>query len=358
MAGQFSADVMVPFLAWHSQAEVGAVFNRFELEEAGLAPAVRLPLPRPLLFDAWNALAFPRPELFSAALRKVDIVHIPFPAAPPVKAPLAVSVHDAGFALFPAAYPRRGLRYHDKALERVAQRADVVIAGSQAAAQEIVTHSPIGADKVRVVPYGVDHRRATATETETALHRYGLADAPYVFWVGSLEPRKNVGTLVRAFARLVEANSVPHRLVLAGPLGWLHQGLISDQERSLLGDRLRTLGFVNDADLRALYAGASLFAFPSLHEGFGIPVLEAMVQGAPVVCSDIASLEEVTGGAAILLPALDVERWAGVIGEVAADDERRSSLKAAGYLRASQFSWEKTAGETHAIYEELVGVEL
>jgi len=153
----------------------------------------------------------------------------------------------------------------------------------------------------------------------------------------------------------VRAGELPHRLVLAGPLGWRHQGLISDQDRAVLGDRLLVVGPVGDPDLRALYAGASLFAFPSTHEGFGLPVLEAMVQGAPVACSDIEALREVTGGAAVLVPADDPVRWAETVTEVVSDEGRAASLRAAGYERAKEFSWEKMARATHAVYEELVG---
>lgn len=354
MAGQFSPDVVVPFSAWHRRAQVEAVFERSGLQEASLAPVVRLPLPRPALFDAWNAWAGPGPTLLSPSLRTADLVHNPFPAAPPVKVPLVVTVHDAGFALFPTSYPRRGLKFHVKALQRIAERADIVITGSQAALDEIVANSPISRDRVRVVAHGVDHRKATPEETAAALRRHRLDDAPYVMWVGSLEPRKNIGALVKAFVRLAGANELPHRLVLVGPLGWLHQGLITEQERAFLGDRLRSLGTVSENDLRALYAGASLFAFPSVHEGFGLPVLEAMVQGAPVVCSDIASLAEVAGGAAVLVPPSDVEGWARAIGEVAGDAGRREAMIAAGHRWAAQFSWDRTARETHAIYQELV----
>jgi glycosyltransferase involved in cell wall biosynthesis len=293
--------------------------------------------------------------LFSRSVRNADIVHNPFPSAPPVKVPLVVTVHDAGFALFPESYPRRGLRFHQRALERTSERADLVITVSQAALEEVAAHSPISRDRLRVVYQGVDHQRAAAAEIEPVLLRHRLADAPYVLWVGSLEPRKNVDALVKAFLVLAESNAVPHRLVLVGPLGWLHQGLISDRERGLLGDRLRALGAVSDDELRALYAGADLFAFPSLHEGFGLPVLEAMAQGTPVACSDIAALAEVSGGASVLLPPTDIGAWATAIADITSDAARRATLAAAGYERAGQFSWERTARETHAIYEELVG---
>ncbi|HTW07130.1 MAG TPA: glycosyltransferase family 1 protein, partial [Acidimicrobiales bacterium] len=241
------------------------------------------------------------------------------------------------------------------ALDGVAQRAARVITGSQAAKAEIVANSAVPLERVRVVANGVDHRLATQDEVAGALRRHDLEGAPYVLWVGSLEPRKNVATLVRAFARLAAGRQVPHRLVLVGPLGWLHDELVPQEPARQLGDRLRTLGAVSDRDLRALYAGASLFAFPSLHEGFGMPVLEAMAQRTPVVCSDIAALAEVSGGSAVLVPPCDVEAWASALGELASDEAGRVTLGAAGFDWAAQFTWERMAQQTYAIYQEVAG---
>jgi glycosyltransferase involved in cell wall biosynthesis len=142
------------------------------------------------------------------------------------------------------------------------------------------------------------------------------------------------------------------RLALVGPTGWNGRDLVDRSERQRLGDRLRWLGRVDDADLRALYAGARLFAFPSLHEGFGLPVLEAMVQGTAVVCADIAVLREVSGGAARLVPPEDTEAWSAALSELLADDAGRAELAAGGLRRAAQFSWEATVRATREVYVE------
>jgi alpha-1,3-rhamnosyl/mannosyltransferase len=175
-----------------------------------------------------------------------------------------------------------------------------------------------------------------------------------VLWVGSLEPRKNVGTLVAAFARLVASTAVPHRLVLAGPSGWLVEGLIPERERRRLGERIRVVGRVSDADLRALYGGADVFALPSRHEGFGLPALEAMVQGTPVLGADIPALREVTGGAARLVPADEVGAWHLALEALLGDDTGRTALAEAGRRWATRFSWERTVRETRAVYAELL----
>jgi alpha-1,3-rhamnosyl/mannosyltransferase len=181
-----------------------------------------------------------------------------------------------------------------------------------------------------------------------------------VFWLGSLEPRKNVAVLVSAFAQLLAAQpDLPHRLVLAGSSGWLEEGLVPPREQAVLRqrDRLRVLGPVPDDQLRALYAGAALFAFPSRHEGFGLPVLEAMAQGTPVLCADIPALREVAGGAARLVPPMDVEAWVAALGDLlegAAHDpaDITQPMAAAGRARAASLSWERCIGSTHAVYTE------
>jgi glycosyltransferase involved in cell wall biosynthesis len=351
----FPEDTLVPFVAWHRRQEIQAAYRAAGLLEAGTPAPIRLPLPRPILYDSWHLLGGPQLRLFSPALGRVDLIHAPSTAVPPAGSrPLVVSIHDMAYLLFPETYPRRGLRFHAQGIRAATRRADLVITGSRAAAEEIDRYTDISPERVRIVPYGVSSTVAGAEEVTTTLARFDLAGRPYVLWVGSLEPRKNVTTLVMAFARLVAGGSWPHRLVLAGPSGWLVDGLIPDHERHLLGDRLRLVGRVSDVDLRALYAGAEVFAFPSRHEGFGLPVLEAMAQGTPVLCADIPALREVTDGAARLVPATDVGAWHEALEEVLGDDRLRSELASAGRKRVGDFSWERMTEATHAVYCELV----
>jgi alpha-1,3-rhamnosyl/mannosyltransferase len=243
-------------------------------------------------------------------------------------------------------------------LAAAARRADLVITVSRSAAAEIEAHSAISADRLRIVPKGVDHVVATPEETAAARTRLGLDGAPYLLWVGTLEPRKNVTTLVQAFARVVESGEAGDlRLVLAGPSGWLSRDLVPGPVLDRLGGpgpdgRVRLLGQLAEPQLRALYAGATLFVLPSRHEGFGLPVLEAMVQGTPVVCADIAALREVAGDAARFVAPDDVDGWAGALGRLIGDDAARRQLSEAGRTRAAQFSWEQTVRQTRAVYAE------
>ncbi len=317
---------------------------------------VRLPLPRPVLYEAWNTAGWPPLRRLAPALAGIDLVHAPSVAVPPRdRVPLVVTVHDVAPALFPEAFPRHGRWFHARGLAAAARRADLVITVSQAAAAEIAAHTKIPAERVRVVPNGVDHVLATAAEVAAARRHHGL-EAPYLLWCGTVEPRKNLATLVHAFADLVgSGRAADHLLVLAGPAGWLSDDLIPASVRDRLGERVRLLGQLAEADLRALYAGATVFALPSRHEGFGLPVLEAMVQGTPVLAADIAALREVAGGAARLV-APDRRRgvgrrpWRTTI----ADDGARRDLAEAGRTRAAAFSWEHTVRLTHAVYSEVL----
>jgi glycosyltransferase involved in cell wall biosynthesis len=377
----FPDDSVLAFTARHPRAEIDAAWQATTgaggaTGAAGARP-IRLPLPRAMLYEGWNTFGVPRLGWLAPELNGIDLVHAPSVAVPPRgRAPLIVTVHDVAPALFPQSFPRHGRWFHARGLAATARRADLVITVSHAAAAEIVAHSDISPDRLRVVPNGVDHIEASAQEIGAAAARHGLTGVPYILWVGTLEPRKNVATLVRAFAELLESGrAADHRLILAGPTGWLSNDLIPASLLARHGGHgghggpggqggpggpdgsIRLVGQVGDSELRALYAGATLFALPSLHEGFGLPVLEAMAQGTPVVCSDIAALREVVGEAAAarLVPPDDVDGWAGALADLIDDGDARRRMGRAGRDRAAAFSWERTIRETRQVYAEAVG---
>ncbi len=346
------AVTLLPFVAWHRRSRVHTALVEHGL--GGLDPAV-LPLPRPLLYDAWHLLRRPRLDR-SRRLADADLVHAPSVAVPPrTRAPLVVTAHDAAPLVFPDTYPRRGRRFHAQGLAAAAERADLVITVSHAAADELAEYTEIPAERVRVVPNGVGLEIATDAEVVGARRALGIDDAPYVFWVGSLEPRKNVGLLVDAFARWASSSDLPHRLVLAGPAGWVENPDAVLAPARALGDRVRTVGRIGDATARALYRGADLFAFPSRHEGFGIPVLEAMAQSTPVMAADIPPLREVAANAAVFLPPDDLDAWADALGRLLLDGAERARLGAAGRHRAQHYSWKRCAEATRAVYREALG---
>lgn len=341
MPRMFPGDEVIAFTALHSRRDVDAAFRA-----AGVAAEGRvLRLPRPLLYDAWPTIGMPGiPREWG-----VELVHAPSLAVPPrSNVPLVVTVHDAAAALFPDAFPPRGRRFHRSGMKAAARRADVVLTVSEAAAQEIVDNSGIRPERIRVVHNGVSPRTVEPSRRREILARFGLRDETYVFWVGSLEPRKGVDTLVDAAAELRRRQGAPaFRLVLAGYDGWLRPQLDARE--------VVQLGRVSDEELWALYSGAAVFAFPSIHEGFGLPTVEAMSQGAPVLASDIAALREVTAGAAVLVPPADVDRWASALGDLLESTDERERLAAAGRARSAELSVEAMISGVREVYRDVTG---
>ena len=182
----------------------------------------------------------------------------------------------------------------------------------------------------------------------------GLGDDPYVLWVGTLEPRKNLPLLLDAFRAVVRAGR-PERLVIVGPDGWRGGPRAVAAAAEDLGDRVRFMGAVRADRLNALYAGATLFAFPSIHEGFGLPVLEAMAQGVAVLASDIPVLREVGGPAAAYVPPTDSGAWAETLVELLNDESRRHRMGAAAREWATEFTWEQSIRGTRRCYREVLG---
>ncbi len=342
---------VVPFVARHRRGDIDAALGAFGL--ADLEP-VSLLVPRPVLYDTWNVLGVPPLGFLHPLLRNVDVVHAPSLAVPPRSgAPLVVTAHDAATLVFPETYPRRGRWFHSRGFRATARRADLVITPTRAAAEEIVAHTAIDSDRLRVVAHGVEQRQVSAGIVDATRSTLGLGDRPYVLWVGTLEPRKNLPLLLEAFAAVVRAG-LPEQLVIVGPPGWSGGPRAVGVAAEGLGDRVVFTGAVRDDRLAALYRGASLFAFPSQHEGFGLPVLEAMAQSAPVVCSDIPVLREVGGSAARYVPPTDAGAWGETLVELLGDDSARARMAAAGREWASRFTWARCIRQTRACYQEVL----
>ncbi|HEX2737613.1 MAG TPA: glycosyltransferase family 1 protein, partial [Acidimicrobiia bacterium] len=264
------------------------------------------------------------------------------------------TVHDAAPVLFPHTFPRRGRWFHARGIAAAARHADLVITVSNAAADELVAHTPIARARIRVVHNGVDQREVPDREVAATRAALGLGEDPYVLWVGTLEPRKNLPTLLAAFRKVVAAPDLRHQLLIVGPTGWRENNEVARAAR-LLGDRVRLVGAVRGDQMAAVYRGADLFAFPSRHEGFGLPVLEAMAQRRAVVAADIPAIREVAADAATLVPPDDIDLWAGALTWLLRDPAVRSELGERGRVRATQFSWDRCAAGTRAVYAEAIG---
>jgi len=269
-----------------------------------------------------------------------DLVHAPSLAVPPAgERPLVVTVHDLVFLRTPEHLTRRGVAFHRRGLELARREAAVLIALTEWGRADLVAEG-VDPAVVHVAPHGVDVPPAPDAGTaESTLARLGVR-VPFVLFVGTLEPRKGVPDLLDAHARLRGGGHADLQLVLAGPPGW---GPAPDVDRS----GVVALGPTGGSDLDVLFRSAGALALPSRYEGFGLPVVEAMGRGCPVVCSDAACLPEVAGGAAELVPVGDVGALADALDAVLGDGARRERLAAAGRARAADFTWAASA-EAHA----------
>lgn len=266
--------------------------------------------------------------------------------------PSVVTIHDLGYHVLPAAHPwgqRLYLTWSTRWSARMARR---VIAVSRATAADLERYSGTPPSKIRVIYEAAAPMPAPSLAEMAAVRaKYGL-HRPYALYVGSIQPRKNLARLIRAYGLLAGEAGPEWDLVLAGGPGWLSEPIIEQARSSPAAERIRLIGYVAEEDLAALLAGARFFCYPSLFEGFGLPVLEAQSVGAPVMTSNTSSLPEIAGDAALLVDPTDVDAIAEAMLRLSRDEALRQRLIAAGYENVKRFSWEKAAAETLAVLEE------
>jgi glycosyltransferase involved in cell wall biosynthesis len=289
-----------------------------------------------------------RPRLPAGVLAELDMVHATSAAVPPTGGrPLVATVHDLAFRHYPDAYPAAGRRYHDRSARIVAGEAARVIAVSQATAHDLTELYGVEPGRITVVPLGADPPGPGDQAAAARLLGDLGVRGPFLLAVGTLEPRKNLPRLLAAFGEVTD--ELPdHHLVVAGPVGW--GPTLRPTWDSV---RVKLAGPVGDAVLHALYRGADGLAYPSLYEGFGLPVLEAMANGTPVLTSDRSSLPEVAGDAALLVDPLDRAAIAAGLVRLAGDEALRRRLVEAGRRRAAGFTWRATAAATWATYRQV-----
>ena len=328
--------------------------------------AVPIPFSPRRLTQLWHRLRLRIPiELFTGPL---DVLHIPDFVPPPARAPTIVTIHDLSYMIHPECAEPRLARYLNVAVPRGLRRAVAVLATSEATRRDIVGLLEVDPARVQVVYHGVRprFRPLTPEQTEPVRRKLGLPER-FILFVGTLEPRKNLVRLIEAFSGLQEIRDWrleidnPNlqspisnlQLVLAGRRGWLYDDIFATIARLGLGDRVRVLDFVDDNDLPALYNLAWVFAYPSIYEGFGLPALEAIACGTPVVTADNSSLPEVVDAAAVLVAADDVASIASGIARAATDAALRERLRAAGPERAGSFTWERAARQVLECYRRV-----
>jgi glycosyltransferase involved in cell wall biosynthesis len=288
---------------------------------------------------------------------RIDVLHSPHHTMPlaPCGCRRVVTFHDLTFFLLPERYPTTRRLYFQTMTRLSARVADAVIVPSEAVKGDVMRILGLPRERVFAIPEaaGPAFHPQDAVAIEAVRRRYGL-EGPFLLSVGSLEPGKNRERLLQAFARL-RARGLTHTLVVAGQRAWRYEGEAPLAQQLGLADSVRFLGHVPQADLPALYSAAEVFVFPSLYEGFGLPALEALACGTPVVASNVSALPEVVGDAALQVPPLDVEALADAMERLLRDDGLRSDLRERGLARAAQFSWEKAARQTVEVYRWAAG---
>jgi glycosyltransferase involved in cell wall biosynthesis len=301
---------------------------------------------------------------FADACRRagVALAHIPYfasPLFPPTRT--VVTIHDLIPLILPAYRGSLLVRTYARLVAASARRADAVIADSECSKRDIVRRLGIDPARVHVVYLAADSVFRPIADSAAVRQKYNLPDK-YLLYLGGYDQRKNVRVLIQAFARLRDLYTAGWRLVLAGvPLG-RDSKFFPSPERIARDARLETpmpepaiqsIGWVDEADKPALYSAAAAFLFPSLYEGFGLPPLEALACGTPVICSNASSLPEVVGDAAFLVDPGDASAWANAIRRVLSDDSGRAGMRKRGLMQSQKFSWNRAARETSAVYRSI-----
>jgi len=336
--------------------------HRFRLySDRDLPPAFSAPNAEP------RVMRFPR--LWTHArlsveilMRPPDVLFVPAHVIPLIHPRAVVTVHDLGYLAFPQAHPFGARVYLDLSTRWNARVAAHVIADSQATRDDLARHYAVATDKITVAYPGRDEslrRVSDPSVVEGVKRRYGIV-GEYLLYLGMLQPRKNLARLIQAFSTLYSSRSTLHaqpsppKLVLAGGKGWLYDPILAEVKRLGLEGAVLFPGRVAEEDKAALISGATALVFPSLYEGFGLPVLEAMQCGTPVICSNTSSLPEVAGEAALLVDPLDVDALAQAMRQIVQDADLRQGLIERGYAQAQKFSWQACAARVLSVLEAVI----
>ncbi|HZS08587.1 MAG TPA: glycosyltransferase family 1 protein [Blastocatellia bacterium] len=313
-----------------------------------------LPEPTPLV-------RVPVALAFELRRRTVDVLHVQYTAPPFCPAPVVATIHDLAFEHLPETFTRRGKMQLRLTVRRTARRAARIITVSEFSRQDIIRTYRVAPEKVAVTHNGVESRFTSRPQSHNedagVRRRFGIG-RDFLLAVGSLQPRKNLVRLLRAYARLrATRHDFTHQLVIAGRRLWLADGIFAEIERQPWAQDVIVTDYVADDELPGLYRAAAALVYPSLFEGFGLPPLEAMACGTPVVTSDTSSLPEVVGNAALLVDPCDEMALAEAMIAITADERLRVRLREDGLERARHFTWRAAAEKTLRLYMEAASIK-
>ena len=299
--------------------------------------------------------------LFETLLGNPDIFHgLDYLNYPLAYSHNILTIHDLSFMRYPQYAPDRVLRSYQKRLETCLQWTDLIITVSESTKRDIVEFFHIDHQKIWVTPLASRYNLSPLTSPLASLHNplnpsfHSSYPFPYLLFVSTLEPRKNIDTLIKAFEILKQKHHIPHHLILIGKKGWKYKAILATIESSPVQDYIHQLDYLDDRQLIQFYQQATAFLYPSYYEGFGLPVLEAMTFGIPVITSNQSSLPEVAGNAALFVDPADIDGFVSATQSVIDNPDLHRHLSQAGKERSLLFSWKKTALQTLEAYKSLM----
>jgi glycosyltransferase involved in cell wall biosynthesis len=359
--GRYTRELFKALIAQDTDDQFVLYFNHARNHRPPpIFPGVKNVLEKPLgVPDRWMSVLWFRlhaPFPVDFVTGPVDIFHFPDFVLPPVRrGRRVVTVHDLSFLLHPE-HADEGLRnYLERTVPISVRNADFVVVDSANTQNELICLMDADPAKVEVVYPAISEAFRPIDDQELldgVRSKYSL-HFPFLFWVSMIEPRKNVPRLLQAYARLKQEIDIPHRMVIGGGLGWMYEPVFQTVEELNLAEDVVFLGYVPDEDLPALYNLADVFIYPSIYEGFGIPPLEAMACGTPVVTSNTSSLPEAVGDAGLMAAPTDIAGIADAMGQILTNPSLRQDLQRRGLERARLFTWQASAEKILSIYRRL-----
>lgn len=358
--GTYSQELFQALLKLDGKNQYSALYHSSHQQVQLQPPLDRVPTFRvPFGAKPWRMsvlLAYYANMTMDRWLPPSDIFHATDHLLPPLRTSRTVfTIHDLIYRFFPEFHLPLNRWFLTLMLPKFMQRADAIIAVSENTRRDVMRLMQIAPEKIKVIPEGVNrafHPIDDKDELERIRSKYRLP-ARFMLFFSTIEPRKNLTTLLEAYAALLKSNSELIPLVVAGRKGWLYQPILERIAKLGIKSHVQLTDWVDQPDAPALFNLAEVFVFPSLYEGFGLPPLEAMASGTPLICSNASSLPEVVGDAGILFDPRDLGALTHAMARVLGDEALRADLRQHGLQQARKFSWERTARETLAVYEDI-----